>query len=188
MKTVSDNQLWDEFRAGSNGALDIIYREYVNVLFNYGRQFSSDNDLVKDCVQELFCELMQCRERLGTTTSIKYYLLASIRNKIIRKVKREDKFQSLNDFGGDFQIDFAADHDIMHDITSTQSQKILANAFNQLPVKQREAILLYYYEGVSYEDIAKTMEMTKVKSARALIYRALESLSEIFGVFDKKAA
>jgi RNA polymerase sigma-70 factor (ECF subfamily) len=45
------------------------------------------------------------------------------------------------------------------------------------PKKQRE-LLPYTFEGLSYEEIAQIMAMTKVKSARALVYRALESLSE----------
>lgn len=185
MDKVSDSQLWNEFLNGSDSALETIYRQYVNVLYNYGRQFSSDNDLVRDAVQELFCELIQSRERLGATTSIKFYLLASLRNKLVRKVKHEDRFSSLNDFGGDFQIDFAADSDILRELCLDQSGELLQEAFNKLPIKQREAILLYFYEDVSYEEIAQIMEMTKVKSARALIYRALDSLQEIFNVGSK---
>ncbi|MEA5429087.1 MULTISPECIES: RNA polymerase sigma factor [Arcicella] len=185
MDKVSDSQLWNEFLKGSDSALETIYRQYVNVLYNYGRQFSSDTDLVRDAVQELFCELIQSRERLGATTSIKFYLLASLRNKLVRKVKHEDRFSSLNDFGGDFQIDFAADSDILRELCLDQSGELLQEAFNKLPIKQREAILLYFYEDVSYEEIAQIMEMTKVKSARALIYRALDSLQEIFNVGSK---
>jgi RNA polymerase sigma-70 factor (ECF subfamily) len=185
MKTISDSQLWDEFLKGSDTALETIYLQYVNVLYNYGRQFSHNDDLVRDAVQELFCELIQSRERLGATTSIKFYLLASIRNKLLRKVKHEDKFQSLQDFGGDFQIDFACDADILRDLNLNQSGEMLKEAFEKLPAKQREAILLYFYEDVSYEEIAKIMEMTKVKSARALIYRALDSLQQIFNVGEK---
>ncbi|MEA5139931.1 RNA polymerase sigma factor [Arcicella rigui] len=185
MKTVSDSQLWDEFLKGSDTAFETIYLQYVNVLYNYGRQFTRNDDLVRDSVQELFCELIQNRERLGTTTSIKFYLLASIRNKLVRKVKHEDKFQSLQDFGGDFQIDFACDSDILRDLNLNQSGEMLKEAFEKLPAKQREAILLYFYEDVSYEEIAKIMEMTKVKSARALIYRALDSLQQIFNRGEK---
>lgn len=185
MKTISDSQLWDEFLKGSDTALETIYLQYVNVLYNYGRQFTHNDDLVRDAVQELFCELIQSRERLGATTSIKFYLLASIRNKLLRKVKHEDKFQSLQDFGGDFQIDFACDADILRDLNLNQSGEMLKEAFEKLPAKQREAILLYFYEDVSYEEIAKIMEMTKVKSARALIYRALDSLQQIFNVGEK---
>lgn len=161
MDKVSDSQLWNEFLKGSDSALETIYRQYVNVLYNYGRQFSSDTDLVRDAVQELFCELIQSRERLGATTSIKFYLLASLRNKLVRKVKHEDRFSSLNDFGGDFQIDFAADSDILRELCLDQSGELLQEAFNKLPIKQREAILLYFYEDVSYEEIAQIMEMTK---------------------------
>ncbi len=185
MKTVSDSQLWDEFLKGSDTAFETIYLQYVNVLYNYGRQFTRNDDLVRDSVQELFCELIQNRERLGTTTSIKFYLLASIRNKLVRKVKHEDKFQSIQDFGGDFQIDFACDSDILRDLNLNQSGEMLKEAFEKLPAKQREAILLYFYEDVSYEEIAKIMEMTKVKSARALIYRALDSLQQIFNRGEK---
>ncbi len=185
MDKVSDSQLWNEFLKGSDSALETIYRQYVNVLYNYGRQFSNDTDLVRDAVQELFCDLIQSRERLGTTTSIKFYLLASLRNKLVRKVKQEGKFSSLNDFGGDFQIDFASDSDTLRELCLNQSGELLQEAFNKLPVKQREAILLYFYEDVSYEEIAEIMEMTKVKSARALIYRALDSLQQIFNVGEK---
>lgn len=183
MKQVSDDQLWQAFKT-SDLAVETIYRQYVNVLYNYGRQFTSDSDIVKDAVQELFCDLIQSRERLGSTDSIKFYLFASLRNKLVKKVRKEKKYLSLDDFGGDFQIDFASDNDIINELDPNNTETLLNEAFNKLPVKQREAILLYYYEGIGYEDIAKIMNMTKTKSARALIYRALDSLSAIFNVCE----
>ena len=61
---------------------------------------------------------------------------------------------------------------------------ILQDALNRLPEKQREAIILYFYENMSYHQISEIMQMTKVKSARALIYRALDSLTALLGKAD----
>ena len=54
---------------------------------------------------------------------------------------------------------------------------IIQRKLNLLPVNQREVILLHFYEGLSYEEIANIMSI-KVRSARALTYRALESLEK----------
>jgi DNA-directed RNA polymerase specialized sigma24 family protein len=45
-----------------------------------------------------------------------------------------------------------------------------------LDVKEREAIYYFYYEKLTYEQIAIILEFTHVSSARRLIYRALGKL------------
>ncbi|MCK5371360.1 MAG: sigma-70 family RNA polymerase sigma factor, partial [Cyclobacteriaceae bacterium] len=42
--------------------------------------------------------------------------------------------------------------------------------------RQKEAVIYFYYEGMSYQEIADIMGLQKVKSARKLIYRAIEAL------------
>ena len=45
-----------------------------------------------------------------------------------------------------------------------------------MTVRQRQAILLLYEEGMGYKEISEVMELNEVKSARKIIYRALASL------------
>lgn len=182
MEQFSEEQIWAAFKAGSDEALSYIYHSYVHKLYNYGRQFVPETDVVKDAIQDLFCEMIVARERLSETTSVKFYLYASLKRKLARYAEKQAKFVSVTTDTEAFALDIPQEGDLFTQLFSDDTNKLIADACAKLPQKQREAIALYFFEGMSYEEIAKLMAMTKVKSARALVYRALESLSESLGV------
>ncbi|MEL6923598.1 MAG: sigma factor, partial [Bacteroidota bacterium] len=80
-----DLRLWEELRAGKAEALNELYDRYVLLLFNYGSKITTDQGLIEDCIQELFVELWEKREKISSTTSVKFYLLKSIS---FRKMRR----------------------------------------------------------------------------------------------------
>ncbi len=178
----NDAQLWREFTSGCDEALAAIYNQYAAKLYNYGRQFTFKSELVRDCIQDLFCELIQNRGNLGDTTSIKYYLLACIRNKLMRAIRKDEKYAQLQvveyEMSG-FHIGFLVQNDAFSELFALETKQTLEKAFNQIPAKQREALMLHFYEGMSYQQITDIMQIGKVKSTRCLIYRAIESMSAI---------
>lgn len=177
----TDFDIWREFKSGNNSALTHLYRSHIQALYNYGCQFTCREEIVEDAIQELFVELMKNRKRLGETTSIKYYLFKSLRRKLVRHLKKEDRyiFNSENFIKENFEIEVSPELKLISDHDQDNWKQMLQEACNKLPVKQKEAVLLYFYEGMTYEQIASLMNMTKTKSARALIYRAIESLNKI---------
>jgi DNA-directed RNA polymerase specialized sigma24 family protein len=76
--------IWSRFLKGDNQVLSLIYLQHSNALFDYGCRFTVDRDLVKDCIQEVFCSLIRNRSSLGETDNIRLYLLKSLKRKIIR--------------------------------------------------------------------------------------------------------
>ena len=176
--------LWRQFKSGREEALVYLYRTYVNVLYNYGCQFTNQKETVRDAVQEFFIELIRNRQNLSDTSSIKFYLFRSFRRKLVRVLKKENKFakEELTEKPG-FQISHNPEMRYIKDQLDVEQKKLLKEKFSCLPEKQREALLLYYYEGLSYEEIAKLFEMTRVKSARVLIYRAIDNLASELKVY-----
>ena len=172
----SEEQIWAEFRAGHLGALTYIYQKYVNKLFNYGCQFTSNHALVKDCIQELFLHIIRKKESLGETDSIRAYLFKSFRRLLVKMIGKEAKINGKHEKGG-FCIEVSPELNFIKDQLSKQQNLLLEKHINALPEKQKEVILLYFYEGISYSQIAEILKMTKTKSARALLYRAIETLN-----------
>ncbi len=173
----SEEKIWQEFKAGHRGAFTYIYQKYVNELFNYGRQFTTNRDLVKDCIQDLFTHIIRKKDSLGHTDSIKAYLFKSFRRRLVKMISKEKRLGShYHDKG--FEIEVSPELNFIRDQFSKQKSTLLEKHVNSLPVKQKEAILLYFYEGIPYHEIAEVLGMTKTKSARALLYRAIESLSK----------
>lgn len=175
----SDKEVWEAFRNGDEAALVSIYQQYANKMYNYGCQFTRDEALVSDCIQELFTEIITKRKKLGDTVSIKFYLFKSLRRKLLRSLKKERKLLDRHETIAREAFNILEDNSVRfinQEFTSLQKE-IITEECNQLPPRQKEALMLYFYEGMSYREIAATIGMTRTKSARALIYRAIDSLS-----------
>ncbi|WP_258104259.1 RNA polymerase sigma factor [Marinoscillum sp. MHG1-6] len=176
-----DSQQWDDFREGDELVFGRIYEEYVDVLFNYGKRFSSDRELVKDCVQDFFLYLREKREGIGATTSIKFYLLRSFRRRLLKYITKKEKTQQETTSELEFQIevqDCSVQSFIENEANNFMVKK-LNKSLEQLTAKEREAVFFYYYEGIGYKEIADIMEFSHVSSARRLIYTALNNLKDI---------
>lgn len=175
-----DEQLvWERFIKGDDQCLVYIYRAYADVLFRYGRQFTSRYEFIRDSIQELFYELIDKRSNLSSAKSVKAYLFTALKRKIVRDLKKEEKF-NLEQEGFLFSLS-----DTSLSISNNLQERdfaLIQKKLNLLPVNQREIILLHFYEGLTYTEIADIMNI-KVRSARALTYRALESLQKELSPF-----
>ncbi|HTJ48965.1 MAG TPA: sigma-70 family RNA polymerase sigma factor [Cyclobacteriaceae bacterium] len=184
---TSEGQLWVDFLQGDDNAVTSLYHLYANKLYNYGRQFTADKDLVLDAVQDVFLNLIRTRSKLSVATSVKFYLYASFRHSIIRQLKRNTKFVRPNDMADEgFQISVNATYLSVNSNFNGDQKKIVEHFCNKLPARQREAVVLHYFEELSYDEIAKTMNLSTTKSARTMVYRALDSLSVLLLSWKKE--
>ncbi|WP_339864352.1 sigma-70 family RNA polymerase sigma factor [uncultured Algoriphagus sp.] len=179
----SDSTIWSAFVQGSEYALSLLFERYADKLFNYGKQFSSDTGLVNDAIQDVFYQLIKTKDRLSSAQSVKHYIFSSFRRRLLRLLKQRKNIVFDENIGlsGKFQLSFTPDYHSISTQFTVDQKVLLENACNQLPARQREILALYFFEGLSYKEIADIMEFSQVKSARKLLYRSLEGLSELLG-------
>ena len=96
-KQEEELAFWDQFRKGDENAYACLYRSYVHILYQYCSQFTIDKPLIKDCIHDLFVELWKNRATLGDTTSVRFYLMASIKRKLVRHLNAQQKHTSNED-------------------------------------------------------------------------------------------
>ena len=85
----SENILWKSFRNGDNDSFELIYKNYADILFRYGIQFTSNESLVKDAIHDVYVKLYNDRLRLKTEVNIKFYLFTCLKNHLYNLLKRE---------------------------------------------------------------------------------------------------
>jgi RNA polymerase sigma factor (sigma-70 family) len=171
----SDFEIWNLFRLGSDSAFNYIYQKYFDKLYNYGCQFTQDQSLVEDTLQDLFIELKLRCEHLSQTDKILPYLYSAFRRKIIRFRSKLSRFKEL-DATHSFSIIAGVDESIINNEEERENHLRLQKALNELPENYREIIYLFYYENLSYEEIQKIQGFTNIKSARNLLYKAVNTL------------
>lgn len=179
---MSDLSLWRELKAGSQQALERIYREQAVALLRYGAKFSRDQQLVEDCVQELFVELWQHRATIGETDHIRKYLFVSLRRKVIRQLSNPGTTQpdrgELHD--GQFGAELGIDTQLIQVELDAEQQARLQQALAELSPRQQEILYLKYFADLDYHQIGEIMDLN-YQSARNLVSRALEALRQVLG-------
>lgn len=176
---MEDQDLWQKLKEGDKFALESIYREHLNHLINYGRRFTAREDLVEDCIQELFVELWQKRQNLSNTDHIKPYLLVSIRRKIISKLKKQAKHSTERESGEYFSAELSIENHLINKEVKKEKAEAIANAMKNLSERQQEIVYLKYFANLEYDEIADIMDLN-YQSARNLLSRAIKKLSKHF--------
>ncbi len=158
----SDTQLWMQLKSGSELALGKLIKKYFNPLQNYGYKFVRDEDFVKDCVQEVFIEIWQRRERLTTPDSVRAYLLSSVRKKVLREGFRQQiiKEEETVDLENDRHFaELSHEWSLIEEENIAQLTQQVSTLLNRLPKRQREAVYLQFYQNLEREEIAQIMDI-----------------------------
>ena len=92
-----DIALWGLLIKGDQKALEILYQRYYSLLLNYGLRCSTDKELVKDCIQDLFINLYQNTHINVTNITVRSYLLKALRNNLTYKLATNKEADSLDD-------------------------------------------------------------------------------------------
>ncbi|MEO1054510.1 MAG: sigma-70 family RNA polymerase sigma factor [Bacteroidota bacterium] len=174
--TLTDEKLWESLIQGSEIAFDEIYRRYFDKLYVYGRHLTQDTDLIKDAIQELFIELWKYRKKLSSVKYVKSYLHKSVRRKILKDLKSKRSTEGVDLINESLQVSFSRERSLINEQTAQQQKELISKAFKTLSDRQKEAVVLKYYNDLSYQEIADIMSLSKVKSARTLLYRAIDVL------------
>ncbi len=179
-KLVSINEyvLWKEFRSGDVAAYAQIYRRYFFVLYNYGKKISSDNELIKDCIQDLFIKIWNNRENLNDTTSVKFYLFTSLKRKLldslkspVQRLKSEEDVMSMN-LSDSSYLDDEAYH--------WQKEQVL-KVMNKLSSHQQRLLQMKFYKNQSNQEIADELGIT-IQSVYNSVFKTLRTIRKQLSV------
>lgn len=175
----TDNEIWNELKRGNEDAFNHIYRKNIASLFNFGSQITSNKETVKDAIQNIFIDIRKGKESLKNMYSIRGYLFKALKREIIRRLEKEKRHTELNDKMASFMVDFSCEQKIIQGEMVKEKKMKFEKILNELSLKHRQGILLYYREGFSYDEIADILGLKNSKSARKLLYRALDSAREL---------
>lgn len=171
----ADKQLWLKIAAGDRQAYAEAYRFYYRRFYNYGRKFTDDEALLQDSIQETLLIVWEKRHSFSTIDHPATYFYTSFRNALLRKLKWQRRI--TRETGAIDGPEFGADQLIISKETEAGVKERLQKALNSLTPRQREAIFLRFYEGLSYEEVAAVLRIT-TKATYKIMARALLQLKE----------
>jgi RNA polymerase sigma factor (sigma-70 family) len=174
--------LWlQRLQQNDEQALAAIMRKYYTALYNYGARFTSDDALVKDCIQEVFISLWQRRENAASILSPRYYLLRAVKNKVLKSLHqhtiRTGAMESESAY--DFLQEFSVEKLIIDKQMSEEQATILRKTMAQLSKRQHELIYLKFYQHLDHAQIAGLMNLNR-QSVYNLLHETIQKLRSLW--------
>lgn len=156
-------QLWSNIKQGDKRSLSELYCSSYSQLFNYGYKIVPDESLVEDCIQQLFLNVWSKRDVVSEAKSVKSYLFTSFRRLIFRRLKKQRNQAKRNHRYSEFKYESTPTREELLILYETEQYKKtrLQTALDSLSKRQRQAIYLKYYNGLSNKEISVVMDVNK---------------------------
>lgn len=184
----SDVDLMLAAQRGDDEAFATLVQRHRSAVVNLAYRYVANRADAEDLAQEVFIRVHRALGRYRPEAKFKTWLyriavnasLNEIRN---RKNRPTFRAAGLADAGGDSDETFGArvaderlpePQEVM-ELTELQQQ--VRAAVDALPERQRMAIILNKFHGLSYEELAETMEMT-IPGIKSLLVRARANVRE----------
>ncbi|WP_282935619.1 sigma-70 family RNA polymerase sigma factor [Paenibacillus sp. RC67] len=175
---MTDSQLIREIKDGNVQLYDELMRRYERKILAFiyhmlksAQMESFAEDLCNETFYKAYRSLNSFRE-VEATFSTWLYTIA--RNTVLSELRKNKNIKvSLEQSGHEPH----AGADVMPELTVLRNEKVtmVREAINNLPEKQRSALILREYDQLDYQEIANILGQT-VSSVKSLLFRARASV------------
>ena len=170
---IDEETLIQRFINGDQTAFELLFRFYYPGLVTFVAHIISDRDEAEEIVQDFFVNLWTGRKNIQKSTSLKSYLFVSVKNRAFNYLKKEQiKEKTLCQLKELVEKDYLYQPDIF---VESELQQQIANAMEKLPERSREIFMMSRFKGISNDEIATQLELSK-RTVETQISNALKIL------------
>jgi RNA polymerase sigma factor (sigma-70 family) len=148
---TTDEELMQRFCAGDKAAFGDLFGRYLPRVRSFLRQMVRDSSLADDLAQTTFLSAARSKDRYVIGSKFAPWLFSIAGNAARDTLRR----QSL----GVEQL-ISADAPVESSPIDHGLRRELENALSELPVNQREVVVLHKVQGLSFEQIAESIGIT----------------------------
>ncbi len=177
-----EQQLLQQAKTGDYDAFEQLYAQLEGPIKRFVRRLVGSPDTVDDIVQLTFISLYRNLHRIEPVEYLRPYVFRIARNHCYDELRRQGRFEplSVEDEATEIKISFTSDkqpepEDVAHWILL---QLEVQRAMEYLPELQRQTLILYAEEELSYNEIAVVME-TNVGTVKSRLFQARKALRRL---------
>ncbi len=182
MNLPDEKELFERIKNGDEQAFETVFHRYYKSLCLFASQFVKDDDEAEEIVQDLFVRIWEKRSRINIETSVKNYLVRSVKNLCLNYIKH-NKIKDIH-AKNILSESSSTVPDESNFIELDLLQKI-EESIDSLPEKRREIFRLSRQEGLKYREIAEKLDISikTVETQMGLAFKTLREKLKNFSTF-----
>jgi RNA polymerase sigma-70 factor, ECF subfamily len=185
MAIDSDLELMLRVSRGDADSFGVLLDRHRGPLLSYFVRMVRDRALAEDLAQEVFLRVYQARERYQPDARFTTWLYRIATNLALNAIRDRQSDPVLPETllappGGSESpspLERAADGrpGVEERLAESDRQRLIREAIESLPEKQRAAVILHKYQDVDYRQIANILKVSE-SAVKSLLFRAYENL------------
>jgi RNA polymerase sigma-70 factor (ECF subfamily) len=153
----SDASLMARMAVGDERALAVVYERHSPMVYGLARRVSASTTIAEEITQEVFVYVWQNPDRFDASRgTLRAFLGALTHRRAVDEVRRNSRRVAREDrVGGD--VSMLVSVGIDDGIERSQTAARVRAAVSSLPVEQRDAVLLAYFGGCTFREVAERL-------------------------------
>ena len=180
----ADEKIIREILNHNIDAYKVLVDRYADSIANLCWRYLGSQDEAEDATQDVFLKAYQALGQWEPKAKFKTWLYRIAINHCLNLLKRRQKvaFQTLTPGKSEKDDSILSDppsreEDAETGLIKRQKQNTIRNLIQELPINQRHVIILYYYQNLSYREVAEVLNIS-INSVESRLYRAKQNLAK----------
>ena len=181
----TDDYLIEKFQDGDRDAFTHLVHRHKHTIFRFVLSKVKDRELASDLTQDVFVKVFKSAELYQPTGKFRSWLFRMAQNICIDYYRKQQKASILSlhkksDTDDEFTLMDQIEDETTNpekEIENIELQDVIEQAFDALPEKQRTALVLCQYHGMSYPEIA-TIQKVPVGTVKSRIHNGLSKVRD----------
>jgi RNA polymerase sigma-70 factor (ECF subfamily) len=176
MDQRSDLELIREFKDGNEKAFNVLVLRYQEKIYWVVRRLLPDHDEADDVVQDIFVKVYRSLNSFKGDSSFYTWLYRIAVNLSLNEIRRK---KTRKTFAFDDSVTQYESDEILplERMEREERTRLIKEAIDRLPEKQKKVFVLRYYEELPYEEISKILK-TSVGGLKANYFHAVKKIAE----------
>jgi RNA polymerase sigma-70 factor (ECF subfamily) len=190
----SDEQLLAFYRKGKREAFGVLVRRYEGELYGYLRRYLGDGDLAEDVFQNTFLQVFTKIDQYEAGRPVRPWLYTIATHQAIDALRRQNRHQAVS---LDQEREELAGADVpqllgllesreagpVEQLHAEERRLLVRASVDRLPEFLRLVVVLAYYQGLKYKDVADILEIP-VGTVKSRLHAALCRLHEAWATVN----
>ncbi len=175
----SDHELMIAVRAGEVARLGELFERHHRALFGFFARLTSDPTTAEDLVQLVFYRILKYRHTYRDEGKFSAWLYHLARKVLADHYRRRGVTFAPTDPADFHSVPDGSTPGADEQAARADEVALLRDALAQLPLDQREILVLHRFQQLQHDEIARLLNIS-VGATKVRVHRALSALRETF--------
>ena len=180
MSQNSDQDLIKQLKAGDLNSLGILYDRYRQMVYRTALAITNDHESASDLLQDVFLRLYRFADHVDLQRPLQPWLYRMTANLSYTWVKRNHRwFHPLEDLADWFVG--SSKNSPYEEVERLDDWDRVQQAVASLPISQRVAVVMYYLNDLSLQEIAEVLDVP-VGTVKSRLHYGRQTLKKSLGL------